>query len=132
LLLAMALRSAVALAVTPAAALLRLGLLLALLSVASASRRGAAVEKIETPTGAQARQLLAEDGEAAENTAVEAANSTVVRLRWRITLANVAPDCFERPALLVNGKLSPTIEVTQGDILEVGGAGLRLCRLQRR
>ena len=43
----------------------------------------------------------------------------VKKVDWRVTLGVVAPDCFERPALLVNGQLGPTLEVTQGDFLEV-------------
>jgi hypothetical protein len=43
----------------------------------------------------------------------------VKKVDWRVTLGVVAPDCFERPALLVSGQLGPTLEVTQGDFLEV-------------
>lgn len=38
---------------------------------------------------------------------------------WRITAEVAAPDCFERPVLLVNGEAQPKLEVTQGNILEV-------------
>lgn len=51
---------------------------------------------------------------------VVAAAATVRKIRWRVHLATGAPDCFERPILLVNGELSPVLEVVQGDILEVG------------
>ncbi len=44
---------------------------------------------------------------------------------WRVTVGVAAPDCFERPVLLVNGQLHPTLEVTQGSILEVRIWGVR-------
>jgi FtsP/CotA-like multicopper oxidase with cupredoxin domain len=50
----------------------------------------------------------------------------VKKVEWRVPLGVVAPDCFERPAILVNGQLGPTLEVTQGDFLEVCCA--KLCR----
>lgn len=52
-----------------------------------------------------------------------ARNSPRVRkYNWRVTLDVAAPDCFERPVILVNGQLSPTIEVEQGDILQARGS----------
>jgi hypothetical protein len=38
---------------------------------------------------------------------------------WRVSVGNRAPDCFERPVLLVNDEFGPTLEVHQGDLLEV-------------
>lgn len=45
----------------------------------------------------------------------------VKKVTWRATYQVAAPDCWERPVILVNGELSPKLEVTQGDILEVNG-----------
>ncbi|KAL4433040.1 hypothetical protein ABPG77_006467 [Micractinium sp. CCAP 211/92] len=43
----------------------------------------------------------------------------VTKVTFRATYETAAPDCFERPVILVNGQLSPKLEVTQGDILEL-------------
>ncbi len=47
----------------------------------------------------------------------------VTKVTFRATYETAAPDCFERPVILVNGQLSPKLEVTQGDILEVSSTG---------
>ena len=44
----------------------------------------------------------------------------VAQYTWRVTLGSRAPDCFERPVLLVNDQFQLPLEVTQGDLLEVG------------
>ena len=59
-------------------------------------------------------------------TAVGAAEAAVRKYDWHVALATGAPDCFERDVILVNGQLSPTLEITQGDTLEVRS----LCRCQ--
>lgn len=40
-------------------------------------------------------------------------------MRRHVTLSVAAPDCWERTVLLVNGELSPTLEVVQGEELQV-------------
>lgn len=67
-----------------------------------------------------------------------ACRAAVERYEWRVTVSVAAPDCFERPVVMVNGQVQPRLEVTQGNILEVGweglaalggrGAGLLSCR----
>lgn len=42
-----------------------------------------------------------------------------------------APDCFERPVVVVNGQVQPRLEVTQGNILEVGWEGLAALGVMR-
>lgn len=41
------------------------------------------------------------------------------RYEWHVTLASRAPDCFERPVILVNGEFEPALHVTQGDVVEI-------------
>lgn len=36
-----------------------------------------------------------------------------------VTVGVAAPDCWERTVLLVNGQLSPTLELVQGEELQV-------------
>lgn len=43
----------------------------------------------------------------------------VKKFEFRVTAGPLSPDCFERPVLLVNNQLSPTIDINQGDILQV-------------
>ncbi|GAB4813291.1 hypothetical protein N2152v2_000337 [Parachlorella kessleri] len=43
----------------------------------------------------------------------------VAQYTWRVTLGSRAPDCFERPVLLVNDQFQLPLEVTQGDLLEI-------------
>jgi hypothetical protein len=43
----------------------------------------------------------------------------IAKYIWRVTVGNRSPDCFERLVLLVNDEFSPTLEVYQGDLLEV-------------
>jgi L-ascorbate oxidase len=43
----------------------------------------------------------------------------VDKYTWRVTVGNRAPDCFERPVLLVNEEFGPTLEVHQGDLIEI-------------
>jgi len=94
-------------------------LLLAGASPAAAAGRGAS------------RTLLAEaggssDGSSGSGGSVESAVApSVKRVTWKVTYDVAAPDCWERPVILVNGELSPTLEVEQGQILEVGGVGRR-------
>ena len=45
--------------------------------------------------------------------------AAVVHYDMRITVSQTAPDCFLKPAILVNGQTDYPIEVTQGDTLEV-------------
>lgn len=45
----------------------------------------------------------------------------VATLRRHVTLGVAAPDCWERQVLLVNGQLGPTLEVVQGEELQVRG-----------
>lgn len=46
-----------------------------------------------------------------------------------VTLGVAAPDCWERQVLLVNGQLGPTLEVVQGEELQVRGTTCRTVRL---
>ena len=43
----------------------------------------------------------------------------MLQYTWRVTLDVVAPDCYLRPAILVNGQLGPTLELEQGEAVEV-------------
>jgi hypothetical protein len=43
----------------------------------------------------------------------------VDKYTWRVTVGNRAPDCFERPVLLINDEFGPILDVHQGDLLEV-------------
>ena len=56
---------------------------------------------------------------AQENNAPAPEISPVQRYVWRVTVSNRAPDCFDRPVLLVNDEFGPTLEVNQGDLLEI-------------
>ena len=38
---------------------------------------------------------------------------------WRVTVGRRAPDCFERDVILVNEELMPTLEVQQGEYVEI-------------
>ena len=38
---------------------------------------------------------------------------------WHLTVGQAAPDCFLRDVILVNGEFQPTLNVTQGDLLQV-------------
>jgi len=49
----------------------------------------------------------------------------VDKYTWRVTVGNRAPDCFERPVLIINDEFGPELDVHQGDLLEVRG-GLSL------
>jgi hypothetical protein len=47
--------------------------------------------------------------------------ATPARYTLDVTAATRAPDCFTRRVILVNGEFMPTLEVTQGDFVEVRG-----------
>jgi hypothetical protein len=49
----------------------------------------------------------------------------VAKHTWRVTLGLRAPDCYERPVMLVNGQFQLALEVAQGDMLEVATCRLR-------
>ncbi|KAK9828854.1 hypothetical protein WJX72_002416 [[Myrmecia] bisecta] len=51
--------------------------------------------------------------------APSAAVGGIKEYTWRVTVANRAPDCFQRDVLLVDGEFQPALEVTQGDFLKV-------------
>lgn len=38
---------------------------------------------------------------------------------WTVTVGDGGPDCFPRPVILVNDTFMPTLEVTEGDLLEL-------------
>ena len=40
---------------------------------------------------------------------------------FNVSVATMAPDCFEKPGILVNGLFQPTLEFTHGDTVTVGG-----------
>jgi hypothetical protein len=50
---------------------------------------------------------------------MESANG-IIKYTLDVQPGQLAPDCFSRPVILVNGHFQPTIRVTQGDLLEVG------------
>ena len=81
-------------------------------------------QSVGAATGAAAAAATAA-GAAGSSRKLAAARSgpPVRKLYWRVTAQVLAPDCFERPVFVVNGELSPLLEVTQGDLLEVRGAG---------
>lgn len=43
----------------------------------------------------------------------------VTQYEWHLTVAQGAPDCFLRDVITVNRQFQPSIEVTQGDFLQV-------------
>ena len=45
--------------------------------------------------------------------------ASVTEYTWHVTLSSQAPDCFQRNVILVNGSFQPTLEVVQGDFLQV-------------
>lgn len=45
--------------------------------------------------------------------------ASVTEYNWHVTLSSQAPDCFQRNVILVNGSFQPTLEVVQGDFLQV-------------
>ena len=68
-----------------------------------------------------AARLLQQQEQQPDSTA-----SGVASYEWHVQLGVAAPDCFERVVIMVaNGtgpaQFMPTLEVTQGDMLEVGG-----------
>lgn len=70
---------------------------------------------------AAGRSLAEADGASAQQAGTQTAGTKprVVKLDWHVTVEVVSPDCFERPAILVNGVRSPTLKITQGDILQL-------------
>lgn len=48
-----------------------------------------------------------------------AGNVPAHKYDWHVTLGVAAPDCWERQVLLVNGQLGPTLEVVQGEELQL-------------
>ena len=47
----------------------------------------------------------------------------IKKYTFNVTNGLSSPDCYSRQVLLVNGELSPTIDINQGDILEVRKMG---------
>jgi hypothetical protein len=97
---------------------------LAVVLVPAAASRSMSQETASSEAALSRGRLLAQVAEPPmseiSSSEVAAAAATVRKIRWRVHLATGAPDCFERPILLVNGELSPVLEVVQGEILEVG------------
>lgn len=85
-------------------------LLAVLLATAAAAAHGRALAQESYPSGPSATPAPG--------------LSPVERHVWRVTLGVGAPDCFERPVLLVNGAFQLPLEVTQGSTLEVRRAAL--------
>lgn len=96
---------------------------LAVFLVPAAASRSMSQETASSEAALSRGRLLAQVAEPPMSeiysSEVAAAAATVRKIRWRVHLATGAPDCFERPILLVNGELSPVLEVVQGDILEL-------------
>jgi hypothetical protein len=38
---------------------------------------------------------------------------------WRLSLSTGSPSCYERAIILVNGEFRPSLEVVQGELVEV-------------
>lgn len=70
--------------------------------------------------------------------AKQAQTRRTTKYTLNVTTGSASPDCFTRRVILINGKFMPTLEVAQGDWLEVrrterhtteGSHNTRLCTL---